>query len=73
MSVRWGLIVYEMLTGQRAISGQKIFDVLRHDQLDAQRLAAPLLEPFRQILVQSLAHDPHQRSLTMADIAASLA
>jgi hypothetical protein len=67
-------MVYEMLAGQRAIRGQNIFDVLRQiDQLDAQRLAAPLPEPFRQILVQSLAHDPRQRTLTMADIAATLA
>ena len=69
-----GLMVYEMITGERAISGRNIFEVLRQiDQLDAQRLAAPLPEPFRQILVQSLAHDPRQRRLTMADIAASLA
>ena len=67
-----GLMVYEMVTGQRAISGRNIFEVLRQiDQLDAQRLAAPLPEPFRQIVFQSLAHDPRQRSLTMADIAAT--
>jgi hypothetical protein len=59
---------------QRAIRRQTIFDVLRQiDQLDAQRLAAPLPEPFRQIVSQSLAHDPRQRSPTMADIAATLA
>jgi eukaryotic-like serine/threonine-protein kinase len=68
-----GLMVYEMLSGQRAISGRNIFEVLRQiDQLDSQRLAAPMPEPFRQIVVQSLAHDPLERTLTMADIAATL-
>jgi hypothetical protein len=67
-------MVYEMLTGQRAVSGRNIFEVLRQiDELDAQRLTAPLPEPFRHVLVQSLVHDPRQRTLTMADIAAALA
>ncbi len=61
-------------TGPRAISGRNIFEVLRQiDQLDAQRLAAPLPARFRQILVQSLVHDPRERTLTMADIATTLA
>jgi alkyl hydroperoxide reductase subunit AhpC len=69
-----GLMVYEMLTGQRAVSGRNIFEVLRQiDELDAQRLTAPLPEPFRHVLVQSLVHDPRLRTLTMADIAAALA
>jgi alkyl hydroperoxide reductase subunit AhpC len=69
-----GLIIYEMLTGQRAISGRNILEVLHQiDKLDAQRLAASLPEPFRRIVIQSLAHDPRQRKLTMTDIAAMLA
>jgi alkyl hydroperoxide reductase subunit AhpC len=69
-----GLMIYEMLTGQRGISGRNIFDVLRQiDQLDARRLAASLPKPFEQIVSLSLANDPLQRSLSMADIAATLA
>jgi hypothetical protein len=53
-------------------SGQNLFDVLRQiDQLDTQRLAAPLPEPFQHILIQSLARDPRQRTLTMAARSAS--
>jgi len=67
-------MVYEMITLPAGHQRANIFEVPRQiDQLDAQRLSAPLPEPFRQILVQSLAHDPRQRTLTMADIAAMLA
>jgi alkyl hydroperoxide reductase subunit AhpC/tRNA A-37 threonylcarbamoyl transferase component Bud32 len=69
-----GLMVYEMVTGQRAIHGRNIFEVLRQiDQLDGQRLAASLPDPFRRIISHSLTHDARQRILTMADIAATLA
>jgi alkyl hydroperoxide reductase subunit AhpC len=69
-----GLMVYEMVTGQRAIAGRNIFEVLRQiDHIDARHLSAPLPEPFRQIVAQSLAHEPHGRRLTMADIAVMLA
>jgi hypothetical protein len=35
-------------------------------------VAASLPDPFRQIVFQSLAHDPQRRTITMADIAATL-
>jgi serine/threonine protein kinase len=69
-----GLMLYEMVTGERAIRGRNIFEVLRQiDQLDPQRLAAPMPEPLRQIMVEALVANPRQRTLTMADIAAMLA
>ncbi len=69
-----GLMIYEMITGKRAISGRNIFEALHQiDELDAERLAAPIPEPFRKILVQSLVHDPRQRTMMMVDIAATLA
>ena len=68
-----GLMLYEMITGERAINGRNILEALRQiDQLDAERLAERIPDPFRQIIVQSLAHDPRQRMLRMADVAAIL-
>jgi eukaryotic-like serine/threonine-protein kinase len=68
-----GLMTYEMITGKRAINGTNIFEALRQiDQLDPENLTQGIPDPLRHILVQSLGHDPHQRTLAMADIAAVL-
>jgi serine/threonine protein kinase len=68
-----GLLLYEMITGERAINGRNVLEALRQiDELDAESLASRSPEPFRRILVQSLVHDPSQRTLTMADIAGIL-
>jgi len=68
-----GLMTYEMITGKRAINGTSIFEALRQiDQLDPESLTQGMPDPLRRILVQSLGHDPRQRTLAMADIAAIL-
>jgi alkyl hydroperoxide reductase subunit AhpC len=68
-----GLMIYEMITGKRAIDGRNVFEALRQiDQLDAESLAKHIPDPFRRILLQSLIHDSRQRTLTMSDIVATL-
>jgi serine/threonine-protein kinase len=68
-----GLILYELVTGQRAIAGVSILDVLHNvDQLRAERYAAQTPEPFASILRQVLVPDPLRRRSTMAEIADAL-
>jgi alkyl hydroperoxide reductase subunit AhpC len=65
-----GLVLYEMLTGRRAIPGDNVLEVLRRvDDLDAERCARAVPEPFAGVLRQALVRDPAQRGLTMARIA----
>ena len=64
------LIIYEMLSGERAIRGDNLLSVLRQiDTLDAARYAEGMPEPFATILRRALVTDPKQRDITMADIA----
>jgi alkyl hydroperoxide reductase subunit AhpC len=65
-----GLMSYEMVTGQKAISGGNLLSVLRQiDTLDAARYADGQPEPFATILRRSLVTDPKQRDISMAEIA----
>ena len=66
-------MIYEMIAGERAINGRNTFEaLLQIDQLDAESLTEPLPDSFRRIIIQSLVHEPRQRTLTMADVAAIL-
>ena len=68
-----GLILYELVTGQRAIAGVSILDVLHNvDQVRPERYAAQTPEPFASILRQVLVPDPLRRRSTMAEIADAL-
>jgi len=64
-----GLIIYEMLSGQKAIRSGHLLSVLRQiDSLDSSRYAEGMPEPFGTILRRSLVTNPGQRDITMADI-----
>ncbi|HEV3116673.1 MAG TPA: hypothetical protein VGY58_06445, partial [Gemmataceae bacterium] len=68
-----GLILYEMLTGNHAIPGDTIWEVLRGvSTLDAERLAAEVDDRFGPILRRALISDWQSRDLTMSEIAALL-
>jgi alkyl hydroperoxide reductase subunit AhpC len=65
----FGLVLYEMVTGRRAVSGDNVLQVLRKvELLDADSLAADQPEPFRTVLRGALVADPGRRELTMARI-----
>lgn len=66
----FGLVLYELLVGRPAISGNNLMDVLRQlDTLDAQKYANRTPEPFATILRQALVNDPRDRTMTMSRIA----
>ena len=68
-----GLIIYEMLTGRPAISGNNVLDLLRGvEQFDAARYVAELPDPFAQVVHESLASRVADRRITMAQIAEQL-
>jgi serine/threonine-protein kinase len=68
-----GLILYEMITKQRARAEGNLLDVLRQiDQEKTERYAAETPEPFAGILRQALAFDPGERRISMAEIAERL-
>jgi len=68
-----GLAMYEMVTGQKAVRGAGLLNVLRQiDTLDADRYAADMPEPLASILRRALALDIRQRDITMAEIAERL-
>ena len=65
-----GLMIYEMLTGEKAIRGTNLLAVLRQiDTLDANRYAEGMPEPLDTILRRSLATDARKRDITMSEIA----
>jgi eukaryotic-like serine/threonine-protein kinase len=65
-----GLVLYEMATGRRAVAGGNLLEVLRRvEQVDPQRYAAEVPEPFAAVLRQALVNDPGRRTITMAAIA----
>lgn len=65
-----GLILFEMLTGKRAIPGAKLLEVLRGiEQIQAEEHANQLAEPFAGLLRLALVNDPARRNLTMAQFA----
>jgi serine/threonine protein kinase len=68
-----GLMLYEMSTGRSAIQGRNLVDTLRRiEQLDADRCAAEVSEPFAKVVASALARDPRGRRITMIEIAAIL-
>jgi serine/threonine-protein kinase len=69
-----GSILFEMVTGRRAIQGEDILEVLRNvDQVNPDRHAAQTPEPFASIVRRALVRDPMQRRITMVEIAEVLA
>jgi serine/threonine protein kinase len=69
-----GLILFELLTGRRAIEGDNILGVLHNvNQVTPERYAAQTPEPFAAILRRVLISDPLQRQCTMDEIAEALA
>jgi alkyl hydroperoxide reductase subunit AhpC len=65
-----GLILYEMLTGKKAIRGGNLLSVLRQiDTLDAEKFALGMPEPVGLILRRALVTNSSQRRITMHDIA----
>lgn len=64
-----GLMIYEMLAGQKAIRSGNLLTVLRQiDTLDGDHYADGMPEPFGTILRRALVTDPKQRDITMVDI-----
>jgi serine/threonine protein kinase len=69
-----GATLYEMLTGQKAFTGGNVLEVLnRIDQVEPDRFASEVNEPFATVLRMALVRDPGDRRLTMAQIAGMLA
>jgi serine/threonine protein kinase len=63
------LMLYEMLTGQKAIRGGSLLSVLRQiDTLDAAHYADGMPEPFATILSRALVTNPQKREISMTDI-----
>ena len=68
-----GLVIYEMLSGQPAVTGSNILEILnRMEQFDASDYVDEVPPPFAGILRQSLANKPGDRKITMGEIAAQL-
>jgi alkyl hydroperoxide reductase subunit AhpC len=69
-----GLIIYEMLTGRPAVSGNNILEAfLAIGQFDSANFVASLPEPFAGILREALVRQPTDRHITMAQIVERLA
>jgi serine/threonine protein kinase len=69
-----GLILYEMITGRRAVRGGTVLETFAAmRELDAERCAAELSEPFAKVVRHSLVGEPAQRQITMGEIATVLA
>jgi len=64
------LVIYEMLTGEKAIRGDNLLDVLRQiDNFDGTQYAEKLPDPFRTLLSRALVREPKARDITMAEMA----
>jgi serine/threonine-protein kinase len=65
-----GLILYEMVSGQKAIRGGSLLEVLRRiDTLEGEQYAQNMPEPLATILRRTLKSDPRERDITMSEIA----
>jgi alkyl hydroperoxide reductase subunit AhpC len=65
----FGLMLYEMVTGKRAVCGDNVLTVLRRiASLEAGQYAAKVPKPFDHVLCRALSLDPARR-LAMAEIA----
>ncbi len=68
-----GLILYEMLTGRKAIQAPSVLAALRQvESVDPDCFAADVPGPMASILLQALVRDQQRRRITMAQIAALL-
>src|SRR5262249_18185272 len=66
----FALVLYEMLTGRRAFAADNVLQVLNEIRnVDPERCAAEVPEPFARILRTSLAREARDRLLTMDQIA----
>ncbi|MGE0755392.1 MAG: protein kinase [Pirellulaceae bacterium] len=69
-----GAVVFEMLTGRQAFSGENVLQVLDQIQhVDPARLAANAPRPFSEMLRDMLAANRRDRAMTMDQIAELLA
>jgi alkyl hydroperoxide reductase subunit AhpC len=68
-----GVVLYEMLTGTKAFTGQNILQVLHEiGNADSARYAAEVPEPFATVLRESFVAEVRARRLTMERIAEML-
>jgi eukaryotic-like serine/threonine-protein kinase len=68
-----GSVIYEMLTGRRAVGGGSIFQVLNAlREFEADQLAVDTPEPYSSLIRVALAREPSARTVTMSDIAERL-
>jgi alkyl hydroperoxide reductase subunit AhpC len=69
-----GLILFEMITGDKVITARSLLDALRLiDELEPAALARQTAPPFAGILFEALVKDAAQRTITMEKIAQALA
>jgi alkyl hydroperoxide reductase subunit AhpC/predicted Ser/Thr protein kinase len=69
----FGLVLYEMTTGKRAIEGANLFEVLRRiDRVDPDALAAETPPPFADLIRATLTTATATRTITMDEIARRL-
>jgi serine/threonine-protein kinase len=69
-----GLILYEMITGQKVITTTSLLEALRLiDEIEPASLARQMAHPFAGILFEALVKDVARRTITMEQIAQALA
>jgi serine/threonine-protein kinase len=68
-----GLVLFEMMTGRRAINGDNVLETLLNvDRVDPDSLAVQTPAPFDTILRRALVRDTLRRRTTMAEVAEEL-
>ena len=66
----FGVVLYEMLSGQRMFTGKNVLQLLNQiSNVEPDRYAAEVPEPFAQILQASLVRDSRDRVITMKQVA----
>ncbi len=69
-----GLVAYETATGRQAFSGDNLLQIFHQiREVDPERYAADLPEPFAKVVRSALVPDRRERTLTMAAIAEAFA
>jgi serine/threonine-protein kinase len=69
-----GLILYEMITGRQAIAATSLLEALRLiEHLEPAPLARRTPQPFTDLILEALVNDAGLRSITMEQIAQTLA
>ena len=64
-----GAVLYEMLSGQKAFGGSHVFEVFDEiSNVDPDRFAAEVPDPFADILRRTLIADPEERDIAMQEI-----